>query len=250
VLKEPYDRHVATIGYVGHSTVDIELDGTRLLTDPLLRARVTHLRRAVPLGAVPRPDAVLISHGHYDHLDPASLRLLPGSPKFVVPRGLGDRIRRFDAVELDVGDELRLGEITVRATQADHDGGRPPFGKEIALGYAILGSRRIYFAGDTDLFDGMNGLVPELDLALVPIWGWGANLGRGKHLDPVRAAEAVRRLRPRIAVPIHWGTYRPFHRSARVPFLTEPAAAFARAAASAAPDVEVRVLRPGESLTF
>jgi L-ascorbate metabolism protein UlaG (beta-lactamase superfamily) len=69
---------MATIGYVGHSTVEIELDGVRLLTDPLLRKRVAHLRRAVPLGAVPHPDAVLISHGHYDHLDPASLRLLPG----------------------------------------------------------------------------------------------------------------------------------------------------------------------------
>jgi L-ascorbate metabolism protein UlaG (beta-lactamase superfamily) len=241
---------MATIGYVGHSTVDIELDGVRLLTDPLLRRRVAHLGRAVPLGAVPRPDAVLISHGHYDHLDPASLRLLPGSPRIVAPRGLGARLRQFDVVEVDVGDELQFGELTVRATHAEHDGGRPPWGKEIALGYALLGSRRIYFAGDTDLFAGMDALVPDLDLALVPIWGWGAKLGRGKHLDPVRAAEAVKRLRPKIAVPIHWGTYRPFHRSARSAFLTEPAAAFAEAVATAAPDTEVRVLIPGEKLVL
>lgn len=241
---------MATIGYVGHSTVDIELDGVRLLTDPLLRKRVAHLRRAVPLGEVPRPDAVLVSHGHYDHLDPASLRLLPGGPRIVVPRGLGPRVRQFDAVELEVGDELRFGEVTVRATHAEHDGGRPPWGKEIALGYALLGSRRIYFAGDTDLFSGMESLVPDLDLALIPIWGWGAKLGRGKHLNPVRAAEAVKRLRPKVAVPIHWGTYRPFHRGARSAFLTEPAESFAQAASTAAPDVEVRVLRPGESFSF
>jgi L-ascorbate metabolism protein UlaG (beta-lactamase superfamily) len=67
-------------------------------------------------------------------------------------------------------------------------------------------------------------------------------------MDPERAAEAVRRLAPRIAVPIHWGTYRPLHRSASATFLTEPAEAFARAAAAVAPDVEIRILRPGEEL--
>ena len=116
------------------------------------------------------------------------------------------------------------------------------------MGYAILGSRRVFFAADTELFDGMTGLVEDLDLALVPIWGWGPSLGRGKHLDPETAAEAVRRLAPKVAVPIHWGTYRPFHRSASAPFLTEPAEAFARAAAKIAPEVDVRVLQPGETL--
>ena len=238
------------IEYIGHSTVEIELDGVRLLTDPLLRTRVAHLLRAAPLeGDLPRVDAVLISHGHYDHLDLPSLRRLPGSPRMVVPRGLGARVEGFDVAELEEGDQVEIGGVTVQATHADHAGGRPLRGQEgAALGYSLRGSRRIYFAGDTGLFEGMDGLIPDLDLALIPIWGWGATLGRGKHLDPVSAAEAVRRLRPKLAVPIHWGTYRPFHRSGRVAFLSEPAAAFARAAAGAAPDVEIRVLRPGESL--
>ena len=227
----------------------IELDGVRLLTDPLLRNRVAPLRRAVLYeGPVPAVDAVLISHGHYDHLDLPSLRMLGPATRVVVPRDLAARVAGFDIVAVDEGDELKVGPVTVRATHAEHDGGRPPFGEGPALGYAILGSKRLFFAGDTDLFDGMEGLVPDLDLALVPIWGWGATLGRGRHLDPERAAEAVRRLAPRIAVPIHWGTYRPAHRGAGARFLTEPAETFARAAAAVAPEVEVRILRPGEAL--
>ena len=140
--------------------------------------------------------------------------------------------------------------MTIRATHADHDGGRPLRSGTTALGYAVLGSSRIYFAGDTDLFPELDGLVDRLDLALVPIWGWGASLGRGRHLDPEGAAEAVRLLRPRIAVPIHWGTYRPAHRSASASFLSAPAVEFARAAAIAAPEVEIRVLQPGETLTL
>jgi L-ascorbate metabolism protein UlaG (beta-lactamase superfamily) len=234
------------IRFIGHATVLVELDGVRFLTDPLLRMRVAHLRRAAPLERIDEVDAVLISHGHYDHLDLPSLRTI--ATKVVVPRGLGARLRGFEVVEVDEGDEVSVGPVAVRATHAEHDGGRPPWGRSSALGYALTGSRRIFFAGDTGLFAEMDGLVPELDLALVPIWGWGAGLGRGNHLDPEQAAEAVRRLRPRIAVPIHWGTYRPFHRSSRAPFLSEPAEAFVRAAAIAAPDVDVRVLRPGERL--
>ena len=241
---------MARVQYVGHGTVLVEVDGVRLLTDPLLRSRVAQIRRAVPLEeiAVDDLDAVLISHGHYDHLDKPSLRLLPRLPTIVAPRGLGARLQGFDVIELEANDEVPFGAVTVRATHAEHEGARPPWTGGTALGYAILGSKRIFFAGDTDLFDEMTGLVPDLDLALIPIWGWGATLGRGKHLDPERAAEAVRRLRPRIAVPIHWGTYRPLHRTAQARFLTEPATAFARATAAAIPDVEVRLLRPGEQL--
>jgi L-ascorbate metabolism protein UlaG (beta-lactamase superfamily) len=176
--------------------------------------------------------------------------MLGASTRVVLPRELARRVAEFDVVGVGEADELQVGPVTVRATHAEHDGGRPPFGVGPALGYAILGSKRIFFAGDTDLFDAMEGLVPDLDVALVPIWGWGATLGRGKHLDPERAAEAVRRLAPRIAVPIHWGTYRPAHRRAGARFLSEPAEAFVRAAATAAPEVDVRVVRPGETLAL
>lgn len=243
-----------TVAYIGHSTVLLELDGVRLLTDPVLRPRIGHLRRvAPPAQAMPEIHAVLISHAHHDHLDPRSLRLLPASALAVVPRGAGRLLRHFErVVELDEGGEAEAGPLLVRALHADHPGGRTLFRARVpALSYAILGAKRVYFAGDTGLFEAMDDLVPELDLALLPIWGWGPRLGPG-HLDPRSAAEALRLLRPRAAVPIHWGTYRLLHRSRDVDraVLEEPARAFARAAAQLAPEVEIRILQPGGRTSF
>lgn len=245
----------ASVRWIGHSTVLVSLDGVRLLTDPLLRLLVAHLRRRVPVhrDAVRGIDAVLLSHAHHDHLDVPSLQKVGRSTPLVVPRGLGPLLRRQgfrDVHELAVGEGLAIGAVRVEATFAAHDGSRPPYpARAPALGYAVLGSRRVYFAGDTELFPGMEGLVPDLDLALVPIWGWGPSLGRGAHLDPQGAAEAVRLLRPRVAVPIHWGTYAPVHMGVRTKpaYLGEPQVAFAAAAARTAPGVEVRVLAPGEA---
>jgi L-ascorbate metabolism protein UlaG (beta-lactamase superfamily) len=247
---------VSAILYVGHSTVLVELDGVRLLTDPLLRRRVGHLHRRSPidLQSVEHLDAVLISHAHRDHLDLPSLRLLDRRATAVVPRGLGRLLRRLGferVVEVVAGESLSFGPVEVRATHAEHDDRRPlGLARGRALGFAISGSSRIYFAGDTALFQRMEGLVPDLDLALVPIWGWGPTLGRGEHLDPASAAQALHLLKPRMAVPVHWGTYRPLHHGLRrePAFLREPAEAFLREAAAVAPEVDVRILKPGERL--
>jgi L-ascorbate metabolism protein UlaG (beta-lactamase superfamily) len=243
------DRRVS---YLGHATTLVELDGVRVLTDPVLRRRVAHLLRAAPVPQVGTPDVVLISHGHLDHLDRASLRRLPRAATLVVPRGLRRAVAGLgfrEVHELEEGEELEAGEIVVRATPAEHGGRTTPGRPEGALGYALLGSARVFFAGDTDLFEGMAELVPDLDVALLPIWGWGPSIGPG-HLDPERAAEAAALLRPRIAVPIHWGTLRPFYRGPRARFLREPAEAFAAAARDRAPETRVEVLAPGESLDF
>jgi L-ascorbate metabolism protein UlaG (beta-lactamase superfamily) len=246
---------VAEIRFVGHATVLVELDGVRLLTDPLLRRHVAHLRRVVPIDVddLVRPDAVLLSHAHYDHLDVRSLRKLDRSAVVAAPRGLGPYLRKlgFEHVdEMEVGDEVDVRGVTVRATPADHDSERFLGVRTEALGYAVLGGKRLFFAGDTDLFPELDGLVDDLDLALIPIWGWGPTLGRGRHLDPEKAAEAVRLLNPRMAVPIHWGTYAPTHMTfRRAPeFVRSPPGAFELAARRLAPDVEVRILQPGESL--
>ena len=243
------------ITYVGHATVLVAMNGTRVLTDPLLRTRIAHLRRRVEVdtAALRGVDAILVSHAHYDHLDRRSLELFGRSTLIVVPRGLGGLLRRrgFErVVEMEVGERVPVGELTVAATHAEHRGDRPFGARARALGYVLTGSHRLYFAGDTELFDGMTDLAGSLDVAFIPIWGWGPTLGRGGHLDPERAAEALALLRPRIAVPIHWGTYHPLHLGIRVApaFMRDPPAQFVRAAALAAPEVEVRVLQPGATL--
>jgi len=240
--------------WVGHATVRLELDGTTLLTDPALRGRMAHLRRRAPVppGVGEGLDAVLVSHAHRDHLDLPSLRVLSQDTLVVAPQGVAPLLRRRglgDVVEVEPGDEVRIGSLAVVATPAEHDGRRGMGLAGPALGYVLAGTVRIYFAGDTGLFPGMARLADDLDLALLPVWGWGPRLGPG-HLDPVGAAEALRLLRPRIAVPIHWGTYCPVWYLRRPAYLSRPGVAFAREAARLAPQDDVRVLMPGQATTL
>jgi L-ascorbate metabolism protein UlaG (beta-lactamase superfamily) len=240
------------ITWIGHSTVLIELDGVRLLTDPLLRNRVAHLRRVVPVeaDAGSNADAVLISHLHYDHLDLPSLRRLDRSRLLVVPRGARSLVAKQGfrhVVEVEPGERVDVNSVTVEATYAEHDGNRGPLGtKASAVGFLASGNGRIYFAGDTDLFERMSDLAP-LDVAILPVAGWGPRLPPG-HLDPRLAAQALALLRPRIAVPVHWGTYRRIGLGRDPAVLREPAESFVQFAAEFAPDVDVRVVDPGGSV--
>jgi len=232
------------VTWIGHSTVLLEVDGARLLTDPLLRQRAVHLRRSERPAAVPRIDGVLISHLHYDHLDIASLREVGRDVPVVLPRGAA-RILRWrgfgDVREVEAGDVVEVAGLAVHVTPADHDPSWRPGTRPVrAVGYVADG---VFFAGDTDLFAEMAAIAP-VDLALLPVAGWGPRLPAG-HMSPEHAAEALTLLQPRLAVPIHWGTFAPW----RAPAGDDgPARAFARAAAEVAPDVDIRILRPGERL--
>ena len=163
---------------------------------------------------------------------------------------IGRKVLGSPVVELGTGEAMEIGPLRIRATPSVHDGRRHPIGvRAESVGYLFEGSSTIYFAGDTDLFPGMSELAP-VDVALLPVAGWGPKLGPG-HMDPRAAAEAARCCRARVAIPIHWGTYfvtrslealgagrcRPCRRRRR----------FARTSLELAPETEVRVLQPGES---
>jgi L-ascorbate metabolism protein UlaG (beta-lactamase superfamily) len=239
---------VTRLTWLGHSTVLVEMDGVRVLTDPVLRRRVIHLvrERAVSPSDLRGVDTAVLSHLHYDHLDIGSLRSLGRELPIVVPRGGGALLRRrgFRVVtEVEPGEEVSVGAVRLLVVPAVHEGRRRPLGPEgPAVGYVIAGESSVYFPGDTDLFDGMREI--EAEVALLPVAGWGPKVGPG-HLDPQRAAEALALLRPRIAVPIHWGTYRVTGRASHG---DAPARAFAEAAAALAPEVRVRVLPVGQAL--
>jgi L-ascorbate metabolism protein UlaG (beta-lactamase superfamily) len=243
------------VRFVGHATTLIELGGVRILTDPFLRSRLGPLERH---GDIPDPadleaDVVVISHGHPDHLDARSLARLPGRPALVVPRGLGARLRQADpsreVVELAAGDVATVAGIPIQAVRARHwiSPGAP---RAEPVGYLLGQGPRIYFAGDTGRFPAMAEATAGVELALLPVWTWGPHLGPG-HLGPRGAAEVARDIRAAAVVPIHWGTLYPrhLHRVWRRP-LDEPGDRFASFVRRLAPEIDVRVLRPGESTTI
>lgn len=253
------------ITWWGHATCTVEDSGVRVLTDPLFARRLAHLRRR--RGDVPPPeaavaDAVLVSHLHSDHLHLPSLAKLAPGTRLIVPRGAMRAVpglRRLDAdrrtgglriTEVDAGDEVAIGPLRVRAVPAYHDGRRLPVGpqRSPALGYVITGERRTYFAGDTGLFDEMADVVGPVDVALLPVGGWGPHLGHG-HLNADRAAEALARLDPGAAVPVHYGTFWPIGLDGVRPHeFHSPGDEFVRQAARRAPGVAVHRLRHGESV--
>ncbi len=242
---------VRRITWLGHATVLLEASGARLLTDPLLRARVAHLRRHSPPASAPDAlDGVLISHVHRDHFDRPSLRLVAGPEvTLVLPRG-GTALARglpFGTVRETVpGEELAIAGARVRAVPAWHDGRRQPGAAPLpTLGFVVDG---IWFAGDTELADGLADLRGGVEVALVPVWGWGPKLGPG-HLDPEGAARAVALIAPRLAIPIHWGTYYPYglRPGGR---LEDPPRRFAAHVAELAPGTRVATLAPGEALSL
>lgn len=253
--------------FLGHSTVRVEIAGRVVLTDPVLTPRIGPLRRVCP---PLDPDGhagvhlVLVSHLHGDHLHLPSLRRLRGA-RVVVPRGAGQWVaaRGVERVEeLGVGEALTDGGLRVTGVAAAHSGHR--WGprstrgpQAVAMGHVLEGAgERVYASGDTDLFDGMAGL-PRPDVALLPVWGWGPNLGPG-HLDPDRAAEAVGILRPRVVVPVHWGTLAlaglcrapggPGARMRRL--LVDPPREFAAAVAASGADTRVALTEPGHAVVL
>lgn len=250
---------MAQVNYVGHATVLLDIGQIRVLTDPILRDRVLFLQRhgrnpAPGLLEERPPDIVLLSHLHYDHADLPSLRQLSPATTVIAPRGSGRYLARWAGVEVyevSEGDKVQVADVEITALPANH--GLPisflrPM--DTTLSYVMRNRLSVYFAGDTDLFAGMRDIGQDfdLDLALLPVWGYSHRVGSG-HLTPLTAAQALNHLQPRVAVPIHWGSLRFMGPDAvwqLAEHMSEPPHAFAGHASRLAPRTEVRILRPGQ----
>ena len=204
------------VTWLGHSTVVLDLDGVRLVADPLLRRHAGILRRR---GRAPRreawagADAVLLSHLHLDHADLASLRLFPDVPVLTAEENVR-WVRRKGLVgqpiDPDTWTRVGRGEVEVKLAPAVHRSRPMPHRPNAAHGHLVRGpSGIVWVAGDTGLFPGLEQLTRlaggPLDLAVVPVGGWGPRLSSG-HLGPPQAAVACRLTAARWAIPVHWKT--------------------------------------------
>lgn len=249
--------------WIGHATVVMEFDGVRLLTDPLLLRHNGPLRRRFPLPSRhdwEDPDAVLLSHLHHDHAELRSLRLLgdipvltaPGNAAWLRRKGIGGGTGLPGEAWHDISGRASASGVRVRLVQADHPTRPMPHRPNHTNGHLAQGqSGTVWFAGDTGLYDEMSRLPSlagaPIDVAIVPIGGWGVRLPIG-HLGPHQAAQACARVGARYALPIHWGTlHTPLLGNLPRGWMDRPAQEFGSALVEHAPTCEVIELLPGES---
>ena len=222
---EPAAACAAT--WLGHATVLLEVGGHRVLTDPVWSERVSpsahvgprrHHPVPAPIESLPRLDAVLISHDHYDHLDTATIDRLVAlqDVPFVVPLGVGAHLRAWGVpaarvVELDWEQSVELDGLRLTCTPARHFSGRL-FRSNLTLWSSWLvesGGRRAFFGGDTGYsadFAELGRRHGPVDLTVLPIGAYDVRWP-DVHLDPAEAVRVHRELRGDVMLPIHWGTF-------------------------------------------
>ncbi|MGZ8831821.1 MAG: MBL fold metallo-hydrolase [Thermoanaerobaculia bacterium] len=213
--------------WIGHATVLADIDGMRIVTDPIWSERCSPLQSAGPkrfhpppidLSEVGRVDAVVISHDHYDHLDMRTIQTLSGrGAVFIVPLGIGAHLERWDVPppqirELDWNERAQLGPLTFVALPARHYSGRGVTDSDATLwaSWAIIGPmHRIYFSGDTGFFDGLRDIGASLgpfDLTLIKIGAYAKEWPE-IHIDPEEAVAVHEAVRGKVMLPIHWSTF-------------------------------------------
>jgi len=254
-----------SLTWLGHAAFLLRTGGKTILTDPFLSERASpfaglgpkrYVSPGIPVGALPRIDAIVISHNHYDHLDARTIEGFPSKEKItaVVPTGLGTFFLRRgyrDVRELGWWEETRLGDdLVLAALPANHFSGRTPFDRNATLwaSWAIASrTRKVFFAGDTGgghVFEEIGRRIGPFDLGLVPIGAYEpASIMQPVHCNPEEAVALGRDVRASTLVAMHWGTV---VLTDEPPF--EPPGRF-RAAANRAgyPDSRAWVMRIGET---
>ncbi len=213
--------------WLGHSTVLIEIDGLRLITDPVWGPRASPTKLAgpkrfqpvpVPLKKMPKIDLVLLSHDHYDHLDYPTIRDLAkmGVP-FVTSLGVGAHLEYFGVApelihELDWWESFSLGDLTVTATPSQHFSGRGLKDRNATLwsSLSVRTSRHsVFFSGDTGLTDQFKTIAERMgkfDLVMLEVGAFHPAWG-DIHLGPGNALHALDMLGGGTFLPVHWGTF-------------------------------------------
>ncbi len=249
------------VTWLGHSTMLVEVDGARVLTDPIWSDRITPVDGVGPtrfyppplrLDDVPVPDVIVISHDHFDHLDyPTILAMKDWNTTFVVPLGVGAHLAYWGVPEarikeLDWWDAIKIGELTVTCTPARHASGRAPWDQDHTLwaGWALQGkAHRVYYSGDTGLFPAMADIGTRLgpfDLTMIEV-GQYHRAWPDWHIGPEQAVDAHRLVRGRALLPVHWGLLALAYHA-----WTEPAERVLRAAEKA--HVRLLLPKPGQSI--
>ena len=248
--------------WLGHSTVLLEIDGYRVLIDPVwgLRASPSQLvgpRRfhppPLPLSELPRLDAVILTHDHYDHLDMAAVREIAASPlqqhvQWITTLGVGAHLERWKiggskVTELDWGDSARIGSLSITAQPARHFSGRfIKRNQTLWASWVIAGPRHcVFHSGDTGFFDGLAATGERygpFDLTMIKIGAYDATWP-DIHLDPEGAVRVHSMLRGAMLLPLHWGTFNlGFHA------WDEPPERLLAAASGA--NVRTMIARPGQ----
>jgi L-ascorbate metabolism protein UlaG (beta-lactamase superfamily) len=214
------------VTWMGHSSVLVEIDGRYILIDPVWSDRIGPLigrkrfhKPPIKIDLLPKLDAVLISHDHYDHLDKATILALANrDTKFYMPLGVGEYLKDWGIpakriIEMDWWDSITLGghDFIIIATPARHYSGRwfSPI-PTLWTSWTILGPRhRIFFSGDTGMlpiFDDIGKKYGPFDLTMIEIGAYHENLG-DIHLGPVQAVDVHLSLKGKMLLPIHWGTF-------------------------------------------